>query len=157
VARDEIDVEHALASRLGRVVRSEHVLTKADEHSDVAARTHLMVLLADLRLASGQHLHRVLRIDEIFEPLLPHGIEGDDGRAPFGDVFERMQKARAVRPGVLAEEEHRVAFGEVVEDHGPDPDADRRLQRHRRRFVAHVRTVGKVVAPVHARKQGIKV
>ena len=71
-----------------------------------------------------QHLERVLRVDEDLEPLLPHGIEGDDRHASLGGVLQRMEEARAVRSGVLAEEEHRVALLKVVEDDRPNADAD---------------------------------
>ena len=139
------------------VVGGEDVLADAEDDGDVAAGLHLMILAADLRLLAGQHLRRVLRIDEGLEAFLADRIEGDDLDAALGGILQRMQKARTVRAGVLAEEEHRVAVAEIVEDDGADARADDLLQRDRRRLVAHVGAVGQIVVAVEAREQRVEV
>lgn len=98
-----------------------------------------------------------MRVDESFQPLLAHWIEGDDlDPAPRG-VLQRMQKARTVRPRILPEEGDRIAFGEIVVNDCADTDPDRLFQRDRGRLVAHVRTVRKVVAAKQAREQSVEI
>ena len=157
VLLDEGHVEHAFAFRLGLVVGGEDMLADAEHHRDVAADLDLMVLTADPGFLAGQHLRRILRVDEGLQPFFPHRVEGDDLHAALGRILQRMQETRTVRAGVLAEEEHRIAIRKVIVDDGADPDADDLLQRDRRRFVAHVGAVGQVVVAVQAREQGIEV
>ena len=68
-----------------------------------------------------------------------------------------MQKARAVRAGVLAEKEHRIALLEVFEHAGADRRADQLVEGHRRRLVAHVRAVGQIVVAVQPREQRVEI
>ena len=142
---------------LSLVVGGEDMLADAEDHRDIAARPHLMVLRADPRLLAGQHLGRALRVDEDLEPLFPDRVEGDDLDTALRGFLQRVEKARAVRARVLTEEEHRVAFGEIVEHHRADADADHFLQRDRCRLVAHVRAVGQIVVAIEPREQRIEV
>src|SRR5664279_3639723 len=139
---DKWHVEHALALDLGLVVRGEDVLADAEHDRDVAADLDLMILAADPGFLAGQHFCRILRVDEGFKTLFPHRIEGDDLNATLRRILQRVEKPRTVRAGVLSEEEHRVAIGQIIEDDGADTDADDLLQADRRRFVAHVGAVG---------------
>src|SRR6185437_9643282 len=116
----------------------------------IAARAHLMVLSADLRLGSGQHLGGRLRIREAHESGLAQRIEGDDRNVPATRILQLMQHARTARAYVLPEEENAIRLVEVLERHGADRRADRLRQRDRRRFVAHIRAVRQIVASVHA-------
>ncbi len=157
VLLDEESIDDTFALLLGRIVRGEDMLADPDDDGDVAANLHLVVLAADLRRLSCQHLRRVLGIDEDFQALFTHGIEGDDLNASLGGVLERMQEAWAVRSRVLAEKEHRITVAEVVEDHSPNAGPNQFFERHGRRFVAHVRTVRQVVVAINPREQRIKV
>ena len=157
VTLDEVIVEHAPASPLCVVICRKHALADAEDRGDVAAGANLMVLRADAGLTAGQHLADVLGVGEIFEALLPHRIESDDRHASLGDVLKRMEKPRAVRPRILAKKEHGVAFLKIVINDRADADPDQFLQRHRCRFVAHVRAVGQIVVAVHPRHQRIEI
>ena len=46
----------------------------------------------------GQHLDRALRVGEEFQPLLPHGVEGDDLHAALGRLLQRVQEAGQFEP-----------------------------------------------------------
>ena len=106
-----------------------------------------MVFAADLCLPPRQHLKRILRIDEAFQSLLPHRIEGDDRYAALGGVLQRMQHPRGVGSGVLAEDEHSVALLEILEQDRPYRRAERLRERDRCGFVAHVGTIGQLLWP----------
>jgi hypothetical protein len=85
------------------------------------------------------------------------GIEGDDRHAALPNFIELMQHARAVDADILAEEEHAVGVLEILDLHRADRNADGLRQSDRRALVAHIRAVGQIVRPVHAREQLVHV
>src|SRR3546814_9481885 len=60
---------------------------------------------------------------------------------PYTTLF----RSRRVGAGIMPDQEDRLRLFEIVEDHRALADADRMRQPAARRFVAHVRTVGKIV------------
>jgi hypothetical protein len=116
-----------------------------------------MILRANLRLGQRQHLQRVLRIGEALEPALTQGIECDDRYAALPDLIELMQHARTVDADILAEEEHAIGLVEVLDLHCAYRNANRFRQSNRSALVAHIRAVGQIVGPVHAREQLVHV
>ena len=100
---------------------------------------------------------RVLRIDETLESPFAHRVEGDDLAAALDRLLQRMQEARAVRAGVLAEIEDRVAMLEIFQHAGADRRTDNLLQRDRSRLVAHVGAVGQIVVAIHPGEQAVEI
>ena len=121
VLGDEGMVDHRTALSL---VLREDEFAEAHDRGNVTTGARLEILAADRRLLARQHLQRPLRIDEGGEALLSDRIEGHDLAAALDCLLQRMQKARAVRAGVLAEKEHRIALLEVFEHAGADRRAD---------------------------------
>ena len=119
-------------------VHLQDALDEAEERRDVAAGPDLEVGLRDLGRGARGHLERALRILEPHEPRLAHGVERHDAAAAAHGVLQGVEEARAVRAGVLAEEQDHVAVLEVVERAGADGRADDLLERHRGRLVTHV-------------------
>lgn len=155
--RDEIDIEDALTLRLSGVVAGEDVFTHSENGSDVAARFQLMILRADLRFMAGDHLGWILRIDEEFESSLPNRIEGDYLHAAPRRILQGMQKARTVRAGILAEEEHGIAALQILIDAGADAGAENFGECDRGRLVAHVGTVGQIVVAIKPREKRVEI
>ena len=154
VLLDEIDVEKVvLLLGPSPILDGEDVLDHAHDRRDVAPRLHLIIEARDLGRLLRHHLDRILGIDELDQAFLAHRIEGDDLTAAFDRGFQRVQETRAVRPGVLAEEEDRVAEIEILELARPDRRPGHLLEAHRGRLVAHVRTVGQIVMAVEPREQ----
>jgi len=112
------------------------------------AGLHLVILAGDAGLPAREQLVGTLRVDENLEPLLAHGIEGDDLDTPLHRILKGVQEAWAVRTRVLAEKEHRIADLEVVVDDGPDGRADDLLQADGGGLMAHVGAVGQIVMPI---------
>src|SRR5579872_3221231 len=122
----------------------------------VSARPDLMILGADAR-AAYDHLQRILRIGEALKPTLAKGIEGDDGHAALRGFLQRMQHARRIGRRVVTEEENAISMLEILEQHRTDRRANNFRQRDGCRLVAHVRTVGKMIATVHSSEQLVHV
>ncbi|SAP61073.1 Uncharacterised protein [Klebsiella oxytoca] len=123
----------------------------------IAAQIRLVIGRADRRGFWRQHLYRILRIGEPFQPALAQGVEADDTRAASGGVFQAVQHARVVGAGVLAKHEDSVGLFEVIDADGALADADALLQPDAARLVAHIGAVGEVAGAEHAAEQLIKV
>ena len=134
VQADEGVVEHLrVIGGAGRVVLLDHMLAKSGHGGEIAPGLDLQVLRRDRGRAPGQHLERVLRIDEPLQRPLLQRVEHHDRRAALGGVLQVVEHPRAVGPDVLAEEEDRVGLGEVLQLHGADRAADALLQADRGR------------------------
>ena len=153
VGVDEVLIQHRAG---GRAFGGEHAFHQAAQHRDIAAGADLQKFLAQLRALVGQHLERTLRIDEFKAAAFAQRVEGDDPAAVFHGLFQIPQEPRAVHPGVLAEEQDRVAFLKILEHAGPDRGADQVLQVHGRRLVAHVRRLRQVLVPHCAGEEGVE-
>ena len=123
----------------------------------IAAQIRLVIGRADRRGFWRQHLYRILRIGEPFQPALAQGVEADDTRAASGGVLQAVQHARVVGAGVLAKHEDGVGLFEVIDADGAFADADALLQPDAARLVAHIGAVGEVAGAEHAAEQLIKV
>ena len=123
----------------------------------IAAQIWLVIGRADRRGFWRQHLYRILRIGEPFQPTFAQGVETDDTRAASGGVFQAVQHARVVGAGVLTEHEDGVGLFEVIDAYGAFANADALLQPDAARFVTHVGAVGEIAGAEHAAEQLIKV
>ena len=135
----------------------EQVLADARDGRDVAAGTQLQIQVGNRRRAARQHFRRILGVHKFDQAAFAHRVEGHDLAAPLHGLLNGVQETRAVRPGVLAKEQHQVAMFEILQHAGADRRADGALQRDAGRLVAHIGTVGQVVVAVKPRKQGIKI
>ena len=77
-----------------------------------------------MRVPPVRHLDRALRIGEALQPALAQRIERDDRHAAFAGFLQRMQHARRVGAGVMAEEEHAVGVLEILQQHRADRHPD---------------------------------
>ena len=123
----------------------------------ITAQIRLVIGRADRRGFWRQHLYRILRIGEPFQPTFAQGIEADDARAASGGVFQAVQHARVVGAGVLTEHEDGIGLFEVIDADGAFADADALFQPNAARLVAHIGTVGEIAGAEHAAEQLIKV
>lgn len=136
------------AGGASRVVRREDRLGDAAERRHVAARTGLVIVARHRGAGTAQHLHRVLRVGEAFEPALAHGVEHHNAGAAGRRLAQIAEHAGMVGAGVLANHEDRVRLLEILEQHGTLADADGRLEGDAAGLVAHVGAVGEVVGAV---------
>ena len=145
-------VEHRLARRLAL----EHDLHHALDQRKIAADLDMDELAGHLGRSEGRHLDDVLRFGEADQRAFGHRVDRDDRDAAFARLDQRGHHPRRVGPGVVADQEDRLGMFEIVEDYRPLADTDRRRQPAARRFVAHVRTVGKIVRPELAHEDRIE-
>ena len=158
VLGDEGMIDDCVPAAFARaVVGFDHDLAQAQDRRDIAPRAHLMILVGDDRLLPRHHRNRVLRIDEGDQPLLDHGIEGDDPAAPVLQILEIVQEARAVGAGVLAEEEIAIGLVQIIEGHRADRRSDHLGQADRGRLVTHVGALRQIVVAVDPRQQRIEI
>ncbi len=149
---DEGVIEHRLARRFALEQHFHHAL----EQREVAADLDMDEFAADLGRAEGRHLDDVLRLGEFDQRAFGHRVDRDDRHPAFSRLDERGHHARRVGPGVMPDQEDRLGMFEVAQDHRALADADRRRQPAARRFVAHVRTVGKIVRAIFAHEDRIE-
>ncbi|RMN76978.1 hypothetical protein ALQ52_04443 [Pseudomonas cannabina pv. alisalensis] len=154
---NEIHVQHAWqAFPLRHVIRFDDRFADALQRNHVAADSHLMILRADLHAAATEHVARVLRRGKAHQRFFAQRVERDDAGAPACGGMQLGHHARAVGPGVLADDENRVGVFEILQRRGALADPDRLGQRHAGGLVAHVRAVREIGHAVHPAKQLIQ-
>ncbi len=154
VPGDEGAIEQARSARRQvRRIGFEQGLHDALEHRHIAADLRLEVGRGDRHRATGQHLRRLLRRSEAFQPALGQRVEHHDRHPAQRHLAQGAQHARMVGAGVVADAEHGISLLEVVERYGALAHADRGRQADAGGFVAQVRAVGEVVAAVLAHEE----
>ena len=143
---DEIAVQDAAAL----LIQLQQRLHDALERRRVAARLDLEIGRGDRRGAERRHFQDVLRIGEAFQRALAQRIEDDDRHASARRLVQGAHHARMVGAGVVTHRDDELGPLEIVQRHGALADADGLRQSHAGSFVAHVRTVGKIVGAVLA-------
>ncbi len=97
-----------------------------------------MILGGNAGFLQRRHLDRVLGIGKALKPAFTQRVEGDDFHAPLPHLAQVMQHPGRIGPDILAEEEDRIAIIEILLPGRANSLADRSLQAHRSRFMAHV-------------------
>ena len=147
--RDEILIEDAIApGGPRRVIERKKRLCNAHKSGLVAADDNLMILRTDPCRGSGDHLQRILRIGEALETPFTQRVEDNDGYAPLGAFLKRVQHARCVHAGIVADDDNAVGFSKIIQLHGADRHADTEWQPNRCALVAKIGAIGKVVSAV---------
>ena len=154
----EAVVEERLAARRRRlVVQLDQRLADAGQRREVATGLDLVVGGGDAGLLAADHLDHRLRIGEALQPALAQRVVGDDRHPALRRFLQRVQHARRVAAGIVAEHQDAFGLGEVVETDSADRHADALGQRHRGGLVAHVRAVRQVVVAVDPGEQRVQV
>ena len=124
-------------------VRREQRLQHAVDERDVAARVDAEELVGHLRPE-----HRALGVARHpvpLEPRLAHRVDDHDLRPALARVEQVLHEDRLTVGDVAAEEDDEVALDDVGVGARGRGDADRALERGRRRRVAHPRRIVDVV------------
>lgn len=141
---------------LRHVIGFDHGLANALQGDHVAADPDLMVLRADFHPMQTEHVARVLRRRKAYQRPFPQRVERDDACAPACGGVQLGHHARAVGPGVLADDKNRVGVLEIFQRRGAFADPDRLGQRRSGGFMAHVRAVREVGHAVQPTEQLIQ-
>lgn len=136
-----------LQQELGHAAQQRHVAAQRRAEIGRVGRT----------VTIGEHLDRVLRMLETLKPTLFQRVDAHHLRATLYRFTQRLQHARVVGAGVLAEDENGVGVFEIFKGHGAFAHTDTLRQCNAAGLVAHVRAVREVVGPVGAHKQLIQV
>ena len=146
VLLDEVDIEDASAAGCTcGVIGFDHQLGDRLHRNDVTTGAQLEIVRADRLPPPGQHLDRALRIGELDERALFQRVERQDRNIALGHRMQVTEHARAVRAGVLSDDEQAVARVPILQRDSALADADALRQRHGGGGVAHVGAVGEVV------------